>query len=95
MSETHTTHYSDKCNILADLWLNYRGDNNFADFVDYNDLGLPLAYSIAENVVVSTDLAEVFINETFDLLLGAVGIEEDTGFDTLDDVLEFGTDGQA
>jgi len=37
----------------------------------------------------------VFINETFDLLLGAVGIEEDTGFDTLDDVLEFGTDGQA
>lgn len=89
MSENSTTHFSDKCNILADLWMNYRDDEDFQDFVEYNDLGLPLAYMLSENVVKPTEMAEVFVNETFSLLLGAVGIPDDTGFDTLEDVLGF------
>ena len=87
MSENSTTHFSDKCGILADLWMNYRDNEEFVDFVEYNDLGLPLAYMLSETVVKPTEMAEVFVNETFSLLLGALGIQEDTGFDTLDDLL--------
>lgn len=89
MSENSTTHFSDKCNILADLWMNYRDDENFEDFIEYNDLGLPLAYLLAQNIVLKTDAAEMFINETFDLLLSGLGILEDPGFDTLDDVMDY------
>lgn len=81
------TTYSNKCLILADLWLNFRGEEEFKDFVEYNDLGLPLAYMIANNIVDSTEIAERFINETFDLLLAGLGIE-DTGFELLDDLLD-------
>jgi hypothetical protein len=27
--------------ILADLWINYKYDDEFEDFIEYNDLGLP------------------------------------------------------
>jgi hypothetical protein len=84
-----TTTFSSKTLILSDLWLNYRDEEQFKDFVEYNDLGLPLAYAIANNVVEATPVAEKFINETFDLLLAGLGVE-DTGFELLDDLLDLG-----
>ena len=86
MTENTSTTYSNQALILADLWLNYRQDEEFQDFVEYNDIGLPLAYVIANDIVKSTDLAERFIGETFDLLLAGLEVE-DTGFETLDDIL--------
>ena len=81
-----TTSFDNKTIILADLWLNYRYDEEFLDFVTYNDLGLPLAYAISEGIVKTTELASNFINETFDLLLAGMGIDEDTGFESMDDL---------
>lgn len=81
------TEFNNKCLILADLWLNYRDDEEFLDFCEYNDLGLPLAYLISNNIVENTPLAENFVNEAFDLLLAGLGIK-DTGFELLDDILE-------
>lgn len=85
MTENTSTTYSDKCNILADIWLNYRDDTEFVDFIEYNDIGLPLAYMLSNEIVKSTDIAEKFVNETFDLLLAGLEVE-DTGFETLDDL---------
>jgi hypothetical protein len=81
-----TTTFENKCVILSDLWLNYRNDDNFEDFIEYNDMGLPLAYALSEGIVKGTEMSDKFIDETFDLLLRAIGIE-DTGFENLDDVL--------
>jgi hypothetical protein len=85
---TMTTTFSDKCEILGELWMDYREDQEFEDFIEYNDLGLPLAYMIASGVVVApTDRAKDIIEETFDLFLGAMNIK-DTGFETLSDVFD-------
>ena len=81
-----TTTIENQVIILSDLWLNFRYDEEFADFIQYNDLGLPLAYAISEEIVKLTDQAQSFIEETFSLLLAGVGVE-DTGFETLDEVL--------
>jgi hypothetical protein len=72
--------------MLAELWLNYKEDEEFQDFIEYNDLGLPIAYIIHNDIVKSTDTAEKFVGETFALLLAGLGIE-DTGFETLDELL--------
>lgn len=66
--------------------MNYRTDAEFQDFTEYNDLGLPLAYAIANNIVKSTEMAQRFIEETFDIFLVGLDIE-DTGFETLDEIL--------
>jgi len=80
------TTFDNKASILADLWLNYRQDEEFADFVEYNDIGLPLAYAIANDIVKTTPVATRFIEESFDLLLAGLGYEDLT-FEDLDELL--------
>lgn len=92
MTETTSTLYSNKVSILSELWMNYRNDAEFVDFIEYNDLGLPLAYAIEQDIVKSSDLAQKFIEETFDLFLAGLDTS-DTGFETLDDVLATAGDG--
>lgn len=81
------TSFGKQSEILANLWLHYKNDEDFVDFVEYNDIGLPLAYVIASEIVEPTELAEKFIRETFALLLEALEIEEDEGFESLDELL--------
>ncbi len=80
------TTFENKCLILADLWLNYRDDEQFEDFIQYNDMGLPLAYALSEGIVNGTELSNKFIDETFDLLLGGLGVD-DEDWQSLDDLL--------
>lgn len=83
------TTFANKAGILADLWLNYRQDKEFADFIEYNDIGLPLAYVIANGIVETTELATRFVDETFDLLIAGLEIDDtEDGFETLDDLFE-------
>jgi hypothetical protein len=86
MSDNKETSFDIKCEILADLWLNHRSDDGLDDFIEYNDLGLPLAFLVSEDLVTPSDKAVDMINETFVLLVAALETE-DTGFDSLDDLL--------
>lgn len=81
------TTYANKCAILADLWMTYRNDEQFQDFIEYNDLGLPLSYAIDSEIVKSTEMAQRFIEEAFSLLLAGLDIAEDAGYETMDDIL--------
>jgi hypothetical protein len=87
-NRTMETTSENKVSILAQLWLDYRDNEQFTDFVEYNDLGLPLSYAISTNIVKSSPEAEKFTGETFDLLLAGLGIEEDTGFEDLQELLD-------
>lgn len=80
------TEFITKAEILSDLWMNYRDDEAFTDFIEYNDLGLPLAYALTSSMITLKPVAEELINETFDLLIEALGVE-DTGFESLDELL--------
>lgn len=75
-----------RAEILADLWLNYRSDEEFQDFIQYNDLGLPVAYLISSGLVKPSEEINKFVNEAFDLLLAGFD-QEDLGFETLDGLL--------
>lgn len=81
------TSFENKCAILSDLWMNYRDNDDFRDFIEYNDLGLPLAHFINAKIVETTELSTRFIEETFDLLLKAFNVEDDD-FETMDDIMD-------
>ena len=83
---TMTTNFLNKTSILAELWMNYRDDEGLQDFVEYNDLGLPLAYFLYNELVLPTKQSEIYIEETFGLLVAALEVE-DTGFESLDEML--------
>lgn len=84
--ESTNTPYSNRCAILGELWLSYKQDEEFADFIEYNDIGLPLAFAIAEGIIPNAPLAENYINETWDLFLEGLEIK-DTNFNSLDEIL--------
>jgi hypothetical protein len=81
------TTFSKKVEILADLWITYSNDETFADFFEYNDLGLPLAYALDNDIVVANENTNKFIEETFALLLSGLE-QEDTGFNSLNALLD-------
>ena len=78
--------FDNKISILAELWMNYRDDEDLQDFVEYNDLGLPLAYFLMNEIVAPSQIAAVYIDETYNLLIASLGVE-DKEWESLDELL--------
>jgi len=81
------TDFSSICDILGSLYSNYREDKNFKDFIEFNDLGLPLAYLAKENLCEPSDDGVRYITETWELFLAGLNIK-DEGFEDLEQLLE-------
>ena len=79
------TTFSNKVEILSNLWSNYKSDEQFQDFVEYNDVGLPLAYMYQERLCDLTADGENYIEETWTLFIQALGVE-DVGFENINEV---------
>lgn len=85
------TSFSEKCKILGELWLFYREDAEkneaWNDFFTYNDVSLPLAYMLAEDIaIVSGDgKAEAFIDETFEMFCEYIEIDPEGWYQNLGD----------
>jgi len=81
------TDFSNVCDILGTLYANYKEEDDFRDFIEFNDLGLPLAYLTKENLAVPSDDGAKYIMETWELFLLSLDLE-DIGFTDLDSVLD-------
>jgi len=81
------TDFSKICLILGDLYSNYKEEKEFKDFIEYNDVGLPLAYLTGEGLCEVGEDGTRYITETWTLFLASAEVE-DTGFETLEDVFE-------
>jgi len=69
--------FADKAGVIGQLWIEFRNDEDFSAFMEYNDLGCPLAYMVAEGIVKEvTPLGEEMINETFKMFLELLDVEE-------------------
>jgi hypothetical protein len=81
-----TTDYAKRSEILHHLWINYNDNEDFEEFIDLNDLGLPMAYFIHKGIVESTPMAEDLVNQSFQALLDMFEVE-DKGFKSLQQIL--------
>jgi len=82
---------ADKAAILSQFWMEFRDDEALQDFVEFNDMGLPLAFFVSSGIVQESPMAEEYISETFNLFLIALEINEDEieGLENLNDVLDY------
>jgi hypothetical protein len=86
--------YASKIAVLADFYLNYRDQAPYKDFAEYNDIGLPLAYVIHQNLVETNPEGRAFIEETYELLCSAMDIDSEHQYECFEDMLneqEMGT----
>ena len=79
------TDFTKVCEILGTLYVNYKEDEEFEDFIDFNDLGLPLAYLASENLCEVSDDGARYITETWELFLAGLKMK-DEGFDSLEEL---------
>lgn len=78
--------FADKAGIVGQLWIEFRNDEDFTAFMEYNDLGCPLAYMIAEGIVKEvTPLGEEMVSETYKMLLELLEVTEED-FEVLDEI---------
>jgi hypothetical protein len=69
--------FADKTGILAQLWIDFREDENFTAFMEYNDIGVPMAYYMAEGLVTGlSPLGEQYIEESIDMMFKLLDITE-------------------
>jgi hypothetical protein len=80
--------FSKKCEVLAELWMNYRQDEELKDFTEYNDLGLPLAYIGHTELGSINESGKIFIDETYNLFCVALGLDEEMEYENLNAMLE-------
>jgi hypothetical protein len=81
------TDFNTICKILGEMHISYTEDGLHSDFVQFNDLGVPLAYFVSEGLATPSEEGRDKILETWELLMRAAE-KEDTGFSELDDVLD-------
>ncbi len=86
--------FADKTGILGQLWIDFREDDNFKAFMEYNDIGVPMAYYVAEGLVKElSPLGEQYIEESLEMFFTLLNIteEEVDGLEqlSLDDILMF------
>ena len=86
--EISGTTFESKALIIGQVWMEHKTADELADFFDYNDVGVPLAFAYAEGIITNTPTLEKYVNETFDLLLEALDIE-DAGFEDLPELWDY------
>ena len=61
---------ANKAGILGQLWIEFRHDEDFEAFMEYNDIGCPMAYMVAEGLVKElSPVGEEMLQETFKMLI--------------------------
>ena len=73
------------CQILGELY--HSKIDLFREFIEYNDIGLPIAFLNAEGLIMVRDDGIRYVQETWELFLAELGLD-DVGFQNLDEVLE-------
>lgn len=85
------TDFLTQCVILGQLYEGYKEEKDFKAFIEFNDLGLPLAYLTSQGLVMQvSDDGKRYIFETFEMFLESIKLTEDDIIEgmTLDEVLE-------
>jgi hypothetical protein len=85
------------CKILGELHANYSDSKDFKGFIEFNDLGLPLAFLTSEGLIVElSDDGRRYVIDTFDMFIGSLKVDSEyivPGM-TLDELLEIASSEQ-
>jgi hypothetical protein len=74
--------------IITDFVMRNAEDEQYDDFFDYNDLGIPLAVAFNANLCTLNDEGNTILKETYNLLCDELGADSEKEFEDLDDLLD-------
>ena len=75
-----------KAEILVQFTQDSFNDENYDEFFDYNDLGIPLSIAIIQDMVILTDSGEALLEETWIELCSLFEADPNGEYETIDDL---------
>ena len=75
-----------KAQILVEFTQDNFNDEVYEDFFDYNDLGIPIAIALTQEMIILTDKGDALIDETWNELCQLFGADPNGKYETVDDV---------
>ena len=79
----------EKAEIIFEFINGYRNDESFEDFFSYNDLGVPMAVMIVNELVILTDKGLQVIDETWEELCTILNFADpEYDYQDLDELIE-------
>ncbi len=79
----------EKAEIIFEFINSYRGDEAFEEFFSYNDLGVPMAVMIVNELIDLTDKGLEVIDETWEELCKTLNFaNSEYDYESLDELIE-------
>ena len=75
-----------KAEILVQFTQDNFNDEMYEDFFDYNDLGIPMAIALTQEMVILRDSGEKLLEETWIELCQLFNADPNGEYETIDDV---------
>ena len=75
-----------KAEILVQFTQDNFNDEVYDEFFDYNDLGIPMAIAVIQEMVILTDSGEQLLDETWKELCELFGADPNGEYESIDDV---------
>lgn len=75
-----------KAEILVQFTQDEFNSGDYEEFFDYNDLGVPLAIAINNDLVILTDAGEQLLDETWKDLCLLFEADPDNEYESIDDL---------
>jgi hypothetical protein len=77
-----------KIEIIVEFTHRYFGDKRFKTFFDYNNIGIPLALAVNEELCYLNSEGTKIIEETYNLLCFELKINNNISFDSIEDFFD-------
>jgi hypothetical protein len=77
-----------KIEIIVEFTHRYLGDKRFKTFFDYNNIGIPLALAVNEELCSLNSGGIKIIEETYNLLCFELNINNNISFDSIEDFFD-------
>ena len=79
----------EKAEIIFEFINDYRGDEAFEDFFSYNDLGVPMAVMIVNDLVILNEGGVQVLDETWESLCENLNdADPEYDYESLDELIE-------
>jgi len=83
------TPFSKKCEIMHDFYMDYSGSEEYADFIELNDLGFPAAVLMFMEAATLTDTGINFVESTWEAMCEMLEIDYLGDYSSLYEMMEF------
>lgn len=83
------TPFSNKCEILNDFYMDYSGSDEYGEFIELNDLGIPAAVLSFSGAAILTDIGIKHVEDTWIALCELLEIDYHGEYESLSHMMEF------